>query len=147
MRKQTGFTLIELVLVIVILGILAAFAIPRFIDIAGDARASTVKSMAGSLRSAAAMAKSMALAQGLLPDQPIRVDNANVDMIHHYPQGVDTGIRRMIADLTGFKELYEGQSATFIAENARYDAECQVTYTTATSADAPPAITINTNDC
>jgi MSHA pilin protein MshA len=42
MNKQAGFTLIELVIVIVILGILAATAIPKFIDIQGDARASSL---------------------------------------------------------------------------------------------------------
>ncbi len=50
--RQQGFTLIELVIVIVIIGILAAIALPKMTDLAGNARAATVKGVAGSLASA-----------------------------------------------------------------------------------------------
>ncbi|RRS03088.1 type II secretion system protein [Aquabacterium soli] len=51
-RKQTGFTMIELIVVIVILGILAATALPKFVDMSGNARESAVKGLAGSANSA-----------------------------------------------------------------------------------------------
>lgn len=54
-KNQQGFTLIELVMIIVILGILAAVAIPRFIDLAGHAQQAAVQGLAGSLASASAM--------------------------------------------------------------------------------------------
>jgi len=53
-KSQTGFTLIELVMVIVILGVLAAVAIPKFIDMRSDANTAAVASVAGSLSAAAA---------------------------------------------------------------------------------------------
>lgn len=55
MNNQRGFTLIELVMVIVILGILAASAIPSFVDISGNAETAAVDGVAGALASASAI--------------------------------------------------------------------------------------------
>lgn len=61
---QKGFTLVELVVVIVILGILAATALPRFINLTNEARISAVQGIAGGLRSAVSVAQARYFATG-----------------------------------------------------------------------------------
>ncbi len=55
MRKQAGFTLIELVMVIIVLGVLAAIAIPRFVDLSGDALTAAQAGMEGAVKGAMAV--------------------------------------------------------------------------------------------
>ena len=77
--RQTGFTLIELVMVIVILGILAASAIPKFVDVKSDARQAAVDGVAGSLGSASAInyaVRSMNVANGTAVDDCTDVSSA-----------------------------------------------------------------------
>ncbi|WP_088829609.1 type II secretion system protein [Marinobacter sp. es.048] len=83
-RKEKGFTLIELVMVIVILGILAAFALPRFADLGGEARLSSIQGALGSVRSANAIAHSQALASDVV-NGDITLEGETITMINGYP--------------------------------------------------------------
>ncbi|MGI2258402.1 type II secretion system protein [Shewanella sp. GXUN23E] len=64
MKKQNGFTLIELVVVIIILGILAVVAAPKFINLSDDAELSAAQGTAGALKSAVSMVHAKALIAG-----------------------------------------------------------------------------------
>lgn len=82
---EKGFTLIELVVVIVILGVLAAFAIPRFVSLESEARAATFEGMLGSMRAASTLAHSQALAEERASTDPITMEGVSISMFNRYP--------------------------------------------------------------
>jgi MSHA pilin protein MshA len=136
-RQQRGFTLIELVLVIVILGILAATALPRFSDLSNRARIASLNGIAGGIRSAAAITKATQLAQGLGSGTSVTIEGQSVSMSGGYPAATNTGITRALSDITGFTDSGTG---TFSLQT-----NCQVAYANAGAGSY--TVTITSSGC
>ena len=82
MKSQSGFTLIEMVAVIIILAILAAIAFPRFTNLTGQARMSSLNALAGSMRSAVLLTKSTWLANQSSLAQNVSMNGVAVSVLN-----------------------------------------------------------------
>jgi len=142
-KAQKGFTLIELVVVITILGILAAFAFPRFAGLEKEARISATEALHGSIRAASSLAHGLTLAQGNAAGASVDMEGTTVTMADHYPDAA--GISLALQDTTGFTFTVAGTVAT-AETNGGTALTCTVTYTEA-AAGSSPAITIATGGC
>lgn len=133
-----GFTLIEVVAVITILGILAAFAVPRFVALKTQARAAAVEALAGSVRSGAALAHALWLAQG--QTSPVTMEGRSVTILNGYPDRAT--IDDTLVDKSGF--TYAAGSGVFSRDGA--SGTCTVTYSQA-PVDGAPAVVVDTSGC
>jgi MSHA pilin protein MshA len=148
LRRQhgrAGFTLIELIVVITILGILAAFAVPRFATLEVEARSAAATALAGSLRANVALAHALWVAQ----DQPeaVVIEGRVIGMSFGYPS--DTAIADTLASLEGFVHLDESTGRLFAKTDAdaRAIPNCAVHYAAAAAPGTAPAITLDTAGC
>ncbi|KAB2824170.1 type II secretion system protein [Aliivibrio finisterrensis] len=152
MKRQGGFTLIELVVVIVILGILAVTAAPKFLNLQSDARASSLQGLKGAMAGAAGIVYGKAAIEGVeRSENAVEVDG--IQAIHGYPTAAANGIGAAVVGLADDAEWEVVSAAVTVPPTISYkfanngSDTCIVTYKEATSVAAPVITAADAEKC
>ena len=163
LQKQAGFTLIELVIVIVILGILAATAAPKFIDLTGDAKASVMEAVEGNIGSAVSMVHAKALIEGKTSGtDTVEIDSLFYAVVNGYPaaESLTTATGADAAKAIGILGLLDIDSSStgdFVVTNdtpaliqhssAAAAATCQISYADSATLNTRPVVSLDVTGC
>ncbi|WP_305842680.1 type II secretion system protein [Photobacterium leiognathi] len=143
MKRHNGFTLIEMIIVIVILGVLSIAAAPRFFDIISQARIATLQGIKGSMQGAADIANAKSLIENITDG----FLSNGVKIVHGYPTADPDGII-LAVDVDGdlFKLMIKPSDADIAWGFSPTATTCYVGYS-APSAPGETATTIVNTDC
>jgi MSHA pilin protein MshA len=143
--RQRAFTLIEVVVVIVILGILATVAVPRFAAIEVEARSAATSALGTRMRARASLAHSIWLAEGR--PATVVIEGSTVEIRNGYP--TEATIDHSLPGLEGFTYDAAGSPVVFlkIRDDQTAIANCAVTYSAPAAPGAAPSVTVDTAAC
>jgi MSHA pilin protein MshA len=144
--RSHGSTLVEAVVLMSLVGIVAAFSVPKFTRLGNEARTSEVQALGASLQQAAQTTHAHVVASGSHLST-IMIAGRTVNLKNGYPDAGTDGIRKAVFDSDGFTATQGDDFVTFSRADAPSVSQCSVTYRTAEAGGAATITNIDTSGC